>query len=305
MPFQEPGGAARKGKAAGITPRPEQEVAPAPEPEVTPLQPLVEAPVAAVRPSPDTAAVPAVAAGPGPRRIGPAMGEGKLWVRPLPAPPRELAQALARSHVELVDSAVSAIVQAFVDSVLSAPTPEGAKLPSWTTQIGGKTFGIDSKYIYLGGLRIPSAVLALLPIRGGATMEFSQANRLSLIREDLARASARAGTMEDFKRAVRELRAERERLKEIERNQRVIVRRMSDSLRYFSASVDTSARTIRLARRGDTTSIGSFTYTRDTDGRLLLTGTLDSLPTRLSLMSSKRTFRLEACPMRLIVDRPC
>jgi hypothetical protein len=90
-----------------------------------------------------------------------------------------------------------------------------------------------------------------------------------------------------------------------ERNQRVIVRRMSDSLRYFQASVDTSARTIRLARRGDTTSIGSFGFARETDGRLALTGILDSLPTRLTLTPSNRTFRLGACPVRLIVDRPC
>src|SRR6185503_16475040 len=93
---------------------------------------------------------------------------------------------------------------------------------SWTTQILGKTFGLDSTYIYLGGLKIPAAVLALLPIKGGGvTMEYSQANRLALIREDLARASSRAQNLEDFKRAIRELRAERERLKEIKRNQRI------------------------------------------------------------------------------------
>lgn len=220
MPFQVPGGAAKRGKAAGITPRPEQEDAPTPEPEVSPPEPVAEAPVVAERPPVDTIATPGPAV-PGVRRIGPAMGEGKLWIHPLPAPPRELARALARSHIELVDSAVSAIVQAYVDSVLNAPTPDGAKLPSWTTQIAGKTFGIDSKYIYLGGLRIPSAVLALLPIRGGATMEFSQANKMALIQEDLIRASARAETLDDFKRAVRELRAERDRQKEIERNQRL------------------------------------------------------------------------------------
>jgi len=221
VPYQEPGGAAQRGRAAGITPRPEQEVAPTPEPEVT-ADPVVTAPVPVERQPADTVpAAPPVTAGPGTRRIGPAMGEGKLWIRPLPAPPRELAQALARSHVELVDSAVSEIVQAFVDSILNSPAAEGAAPPSWTTQIGGKTFGIDSKYIYLGPLRIPSAVLALLPIKGGASVEFSQANRLALIREDLVRASARARTLEDFKRAVRELRAERERLKELERNQRI------------------------------------------------------------------------------------
>ena len=150
------------------------------------------------------------------------MGEGKLWVHPLPAPPREIAQTLAQTHAQLVDSAVSAIVQAYIDSVLNAPAAPGQRPPSWTTQIFGKTFGLDSKYIYLGGLKIPSALLALLPIKGGgATMEYSQANRLSLIHEDLQRASARAQTMEDFKRAIRELRAERERLHQLEQNQKL------------------------------------------------------------------------------------
>lgn len=222
MPYQLPGGAARKGRAAGITPRPEQEVSQEPEPVVAEQPAAPEAPVVVQQPPAPPAAAADSGTGPGRRRIGPAMGEGKLWVHPLPAPPREIAQALAQTHAQLVDSAVSAIVQAYIDSVLNAPAAPGQRAPSWTTQIFGKTFGLDSKYIYLGGLKIPSAVLALLPIKGGGTtMEYSQANRLALIREDLQRASARAQTMEDFKRAIRELRAERERLKELERNQKV------------------------------------------------------------------------------------
>lgn len=222
MKYQEPGGAAKKGKAAGITARPQLEIpTPTPEPERI-ESPPVEAPANLPPAQPvDTPLAPAPRPPGRTVRIGPALGEGKLWIRPLPAPPRELARELTRSHLDLVDSAVSAIVQAYIDSVLSAPAAAGAAPPSWTTQVFGKTFGIDSKYIYLGGLRIPSAVLALLPIKGGTTMEYSQANRLALIREDLQRASARAQTMEDFKRAIRELRAERERQKEIERNQRL------------------------------------------------------------------------------------
>jgi len=222
MPYQVPGGAARKGRAAGITPRPEQEQSQAPEPAVV-QQPAAPEPVVAQQPpAPPPAETVDTGAKPGRRRIGPAMGEGKLWVHPLPAPPREIAQTLAQTHAELVDSAVSAIVQEYIDSVLNAPQTPGQKPPSWTTQLFGKTFGLDSKYIYLGGLKIPSAILALLPIKGGgATMEYSQANRLALIREDLQRASARAQTMEDFKRAIRELRAERERLHELEKNQKL------------------------------------------------------------------------------------
>ncbi len=221
LPFREPGGAAKRGRAAGITPRPQQETTPTPEP-AKPVQTLPDG-VVVTRPEPADSVGPPVAAPPSRViRIGPALGEGKLWVRPLPAPPRELVEALTKSHLQLVDSAVAAIVQEYIDSVLSAPSAPGAKLPSWTTQIFGKTFGLDSKYIYLGGLKIPSAVLALLPIKGGGTqMEFSQANRLAAIREDLQYAAQRAQTMEDFKKAIRELRAERERLHELEKNQKL------------------------------------------------------------------------------------
>lgn len=220
MPFEEPGGAARKGKGAGITPR-QEEQAPAPEPaKVEEPQPAQPAP-APVQAAPAESVATRDTVGARVYRIGPALGEGKLWVRPLPAPPRELAEAITRTHMQLVDSAVSAIVQEYIDSVLSAPSAPGAAPPSWTTKIFGKTFGIDSKYIYLGGLKIPSALLALLPIKsGGASMEYSQATRLAAIREDLAFASQRAQTMEDFKRAVRELRAERERRHQLEENQK-------------------------------------------------------------------------------------
>lgn len=221
MKFEVPGGAAQKGKSAGITPRP-QEPTPVPEPTVvTPTPPLAEVSPIPVPRAPVESLGTSDSARARIYRIGPAAGSGKLWVRPLPAPPRELAEAITRTKAQLVDSAVAAIVQQYIDSVLSAPSAPGAAPPSWTTQIFGKTFGIDSKYIYLGSLKIPSAVLALLPIKsGGTTMEYSQASRLAAIREDLATAAARAQTMEDFKRSVRELRAERERLHQLEENQK-------------------------------------------------------------------------------------
>ena len=218
MPWIEPGGAARQGRGAGVTPRPEPEQAPSPE-QAVPEQP--ERPIAVVTERSDTGGVPSVPGRDPVYRIGPKVGEGKLWVQPLPAPPKEIARALARTHFELVDSAVSAIVQAYIDSVLNAPAPPGSKAPSWTTQVFGKTFGLDSKYIYLGGLKIPTAILALLPINEGTNVDLNNARRLNAIREDLQYAAARAQTMDDFKRAVREIRQERERQRELERNQRI------------------------------------------------------------------------------------
>lgn len=164
--------------------------------------------------------VPSAAVPRGIPRLRPMIGEGKLWVAPLPFAPKELAQRLTRSHYELVDSAVTDIVQHYLDSLLTTPAPYDMKPPSWTTKIAGKTFGIDQNYIYLGGLKIPSAILALLPLPAMNNMDLRYSQRLNDIRADLQYASARAQNMEDFKRVIRELRERRERELEFERNRR-------------------------------------------------------------------------------------
>lgn len=164
--------------------------------------------------------IPAGPIRPGIPRLRPQPGDGRLWVQPLPLPPQELAQRLTRSHIELVDSAVSEIVQQYIDSILTTPSPNNARPPDWTTRIGGKTFGIDQQFIHLGGLKIPSAVLALLPIPQVSNVDLRAAQRMSDIRADLQYAAQRAQTMEDFKRAIREVRERRQREREFERNQR-------------------------------------------------------------------------------------
>lgn len=160
----------------------------------------------------------------GPEVIGglrPALGDGRLWVEPLPLAPGDLARRLTRSHYELLDSAVTAIVQAYLDSVIAAPTPYGNAPPSWTTKIGGKTFGIDSRFIHLGGLRIPTALLALLPLPAVSNVDLRYAQQAAAMRQDLIMASQRSQTMEDFKKAVKQIREEQERKRELERNQRL------------------------------------------------------------------------------------
>jgi hypothetical protein len=155
-----------------------------------------------------------------PGRIGPGLAEGRLWVRPLPLPPRELAQRLSRSRSELVDSAVTAIVQAYLDSIANDPASRRDTLPSWTTQIAGKKFGLDSKNIYIAGLKIPAAVLALVPIPVGNIDQNRAYNHLMDLRGDLMYAAQRAATMEEFKTMIREMRERKEREREFQKNQR-------------------------------------------------------------------------------------
>jgi hypothetical protein len=153
-------------------------------------------------------------------RIGPGLAEGRLWVRPLPLPPQELAQRLTRSRAQLLDSAVTSIVQAYLDSIASDPATRNQELPSWTTAVAGRKFGLDSKNIYIAGLKIPAAVLALIPIPAGNIDQNRAYNHLMDIRSDLMYAAQRAQTMEEFKMVIREMRERKEREREFERNQR-------------------------------------------------------------------------------------
>ena len=220
-PYQVPAPTGRRERPQSRRPtegrRPDRPELPA-RPEavrVLPSPPTPEPPRA------DTGSVPAARAPVRATRIGPGLADGRLWVRPLPLPPRELAQRLSRSRAELLDSAVSAIVQSYLDSIASDPASRNVGLPSWTTDIAGKKFGIDSKNIYIAGLKIPAAVLALLPLAGGGNIDQNRAyNHLMDLRQDLLYAAQRAQTMDEFKQIIREIRARKEREREFEKNQK-------------------------------------------------------------------------------------
>jgi hypothetical protein len=202
----------RRGTTAQRPARPELPVTPD---AVTVLPP----PDQPEQPEADSGAAPAEPASAS--RIGPDLADGLLWVRPLPLPPRELAQRLTQSRAELLDSAVSTIVQAYLDSIANDPASKNVGLPSWTTEIAGKKFGIDAKNIYIAGLKIPAAVLALLPISGGNIDQNRAYNRLMDLRADLLYAARRAETLEEFKQVIREIRLRKEREREMARNQRI------------------------------------------------------------------------------------
>ncbi len=169
---------------------------------------------------PDTGGAPAARRRVPVRITGPGLADGRLWVRPLPLPPRELAERLSKGHVELVDSAVTAIVQGYLDSIASDPAARNAGLPSWTTNVAGKKFGIDGKNIYVAGLKIPAAVLALLPISGGNIDQNRAYNHLMDLRADLQYAGQRSANLAEFKEMIRDMRLRKEREREFEANQR-------------------------------------------------------------------------------------
>jgi hypothetical protein len=119
-----------------------------------------------------------------------------------------------------VDSAVNAIVQQYLDSIAREPGADQVRLPDWTTEVAGSKFGLDSRNIYIAGLKIPAAVLALLPIPASGNQQNALNHNGEWIAEDLRRAAVRATSLDDFKRAVRNLRIEKQRQKDLDRAQR-------------------------------------------------------------------------------------
>jgi hypothetical protein len=155
----------------------------------------------------------------------PQVGDGRLWVSPRPGLPAPVADALygdtTGRHAAAVDR-----LRAMVDSlnqVLDQVQREHQR-PSWT--IGGTpeqpTWGIDSAYIHVAGIKIPTMALALLGnlLPQGNFDETMRARQLQYMREDLLQAAARAQSFQQFRRYVRELRERKQAERDAEQRRR-------------------------------------------------------------------------------------
>jgi hypothetical protein len=182
---------------------------PLPDARIPDTTPPVPAPVG----KPDTTlAVSSTAVGPH-IVIPPQVGDGRLWVMPRPALPAEVAGALYESH-ERRDTGVVRRLHAMMDSlnVLIDLDQRSRQRPTWTTDVAGKVFGIDSQFIHIAGIKIPTAALALLPISlpQGNYDEQMRARQLDEMRADLMQAARRTESLQMFRQYVRELRARKQ-----------------------------------------------------------------------------------------------
>jgi hypothetical protein len=138
----------------------------------------------------------------------PQLGDGRAWVDPV------TGQVTASREIR-IDSVVAIRMRQMADSIEKNPLPDVNADPyvskPWTFRVGGKTYGIDSKGIHLGDITIPTAVLAFLSTPQG-NIDQARANQAYMaMRADMLRAAARAQTMDDFRQAVREIRARKEK----------------------------------------------------------------------------------------------
>jgi len=116
------------------------------------------------------------------------------------------------SNAERNDSAVKAIFQVFREAELAAEANRGRSPRDWTFNRNGQKYGLDSQYIYLGRFKLPSAILAALPLNpGGVDGARVIANRnAEWIRNDIY-THAQGMSEDDFKAAIKRIRERKDR----------------------------------------------------------------------------------------------
>ena len=220
-------------------------------PQTTPVRPAPAPPPAAVVPAPPPVTVapptqvptvlPPVSTGSrvlGPTSgplitgIGPAKGvqpaytEPRIWIES-PA----IAAAALEGEAKL-DSAVTALIYKYRDSV-SANTyqPNKFEKGDWTyTTKDGKKYGIDQQFIRLGKVSIPTALLGLLPMnQQGNPIAYDRQKRLDAMRVEILAQAQQAMNEEEFRRAVKQIRDRKEREKrEADKKKKAEVKVISD-----------------------------------------------------------------------------
>jgi hypothetical protein len=111
---------------------------------------------------------------------------------------------------------VQAIYSDFRSAEIAAAEGRGKSPRDWTMERGGGKFGLDSQYIYLGRFKIPSAILAALPLnmnRGGVDgRRIIEARNANWIQNDIY-THAQGLSEEDFRAAIRRIRERKDREK--------------------------------------------------------------------------------------------
>ena len=132
--------------------------------------------------------------------IEPAMPDPRIELRPN-------GLRIPLSLGERNDSAVKAIYLAYREAELEAESNKGRSPKDWTFDRGGQKYGLDSQYIYLGKFKLPSAILAALPLNFGGVNgnRIIEARNASWIQNDIYTHS-QGMSEDDFKAAIKRIR---------------------------------------------------------------------------------------------------
>lgn len=141
--------------------------------------------------------------------IQPTFTDQRLWVSPSNT---VIAPIVPLSRADTLRQRLAERIVAVEDSLMGL-FPEGARRPGdWTFDLGGKKYGIDPGMIRLGNFRLPTAVLAMLPMNVQANpIAMERARRLDAMRAEIQMQAARSYRDDEFYAAVRALRERKER----------------------------------------------------------------------------------------------
>jgi hypothetical protein len=104
--------------------------------------------------------------------------------------------------------------QTYWDSVAMAQLRAEGNRPDldWTVARNGKKYGIDPQYVYFGKFKVPTMLLALLPINLQANPSaYERRKALESMQREIEFQSYRSASQEDFTRWIKELRERKEK----------------------------------------------------------------------------------------------
>jgi len=172
---------------------------------------------------------------PGPGGSGEIIGDGgpTAGMRPTYADPRlwqrpDIAVSAPKSAKQRVDSVIADRLGPVRDSIAEAQAiAAGQRKPGdWTVKGPGGSWGMDPQSIHLGKIKVPTALLGLLSsnlqknLRSNPT-ELANERRLAQARQEIMDHSQRSMAEDDFRGAVKAIRARKDR----ERAERLAERR--------------------------------------------------------------------------------
>ena len=154
------------------------------------------------------------------RLLRPEYADGRLWVRTHEAGlgvvgPSETVEL----HVARIAAAVKERLKAFIDTMprdsFAAPRPA-----DWTIEVGDDTWGMDGSWIYLGDFKIPSILLALIPMPQGNIEAAISERELLRVREEILAATNRSDNSEEFRDYIEQTRQRKQAERDLEREER-------------------------------------------------------------------------------------
>ncbi|MDQ6888544.1 MAG: hypothetical protein M3068_14845 [Gemmatimonadota bacterium] len=160
-------------------------------------------PVAPAVAEPREGAGPVVGQGGAVRGIVPSFSDPRLWNA-------GGYVAAPKTDAERLDSSLTARVRAHADSLLSVAQRDPH---DWTVKRGDKKYGMDANNIYIGDAKIPTALLALLPLGKYQGNPIQQDRQRQYDRNSalIVEQAARTLNEDEFREAVKRIRERKER----------------------------------------------------------------------------------------------